>query len=85
MSLLAPALAGGFFTTSATWEAPGYHRGSGSQPLRDVPTTRMREPRTMESCSWRWALGGKGWGTWEEAAGGTPLEREGSQGSLSPT
>jgi len=38
-SLVSPALAGGFFTTSATWEAPGVYEAKAKPRVLRSPTS----------------------------------------------
>ena len=45
-SLTSPALAGGFFTTSTTWEAPGYPCSDRPRPL-GRPTRRHEESSAL--------------------------------------
>ena len=51
-ALTSPALAGGFFTTSATWEAPewGLNRDAGVLGNRDPQRCSCKVPRATGTC-----------------------------------
>ena len=62
-SLASPALAGGFFTTSATWEGPGVYAAA-AKSLQSRPTlwdpwglwsqSQAKGPKIPSQCAWLW-------------------------------
>ena len=60
MAFMSPALAGGFFTTSTTWEAPRHIniRGFGDPwgIYRTIPQTKLKKYFTISNKTWVYVL-----------------------------